>query len=450
MNAENLISAADELKGLNMFTTLDRKWLENHIKDQQDNEGKLSGCIIAIKDNINVMGLPQTCASQFLKPYKSIYDATVIKKIKDAGGIIIGKCNMDEFAMGSSSEYSAYGPVKNPVDPSRVPGGSSGGSAAAVASGLVDYALGSDTGGSVRQPASFTGIVGLKPTYGRVSRYGLTAFASSLDQIGPLTRTVKQSAELLEVIAGYDEKDSTSVDIPVEKYTELLDKNEAKSIRLGVPWKLLDEGLDDNVKQAFMTGIDNLKKAGFTLKTVDLPHLPYGIAAYYIIATAEASSNLARFDGVRYGQRVASQSSDLKNFYAENREDGFGEEVKRRIMLGTYVLSSGYYDAYYNKALKVRRLLLNDYRKAFDKVDVILTPTTPNSAFRIGEMRDNPLQMYLNDIFTVSANIAGIPALSIPAPVPDNALPVGIQLSGNVFKEGTLLQLGHFMEEEQK
>ncbi|MCK5519789.1 MAG: Asp-tRNA(Asn)/Glu-tRNA(Gln) amidotransferase subunit GatA, partial [Candidatus Marinimicrobia bacterium] len=387
---------------------------------------------------------------KFLSNYVSAYDATVIKKIKNAGAVIIGKTNMDEFAMGSSNEFSAYGPVKNPVDPERVPGGSSGGPASAVAAGIVDYALGSDTGGSIRQPAAFTGTVGLKPTYGRVSRYGLTAFASSLDQIGPMTKNVRQNAELLEVIAGHDSRDSSSADVPVEKYSKILEKVDPKNIKISVPFKLLEKGIEENVLQAFHKSIDLLKGLGFIINNVELPHLSYAIAAYYILAPAEASSNLARFDGVRYGVRSDEDAVDLNEFFSNNRAEGFGDEVKRRIMLGTYVLSSGYYDAYYLKAQKVRRLLFNDYRAAFEKSDVILTPTTPGSAFRLGEFKSDPLQMYLNDIFTVSANITGIPALSLPLPVSNGELPVGIQLSGNVFREGTLLQLAHFMEQEEK
>ena len=450
INAKDLVAGAEKFSDLNIFITLDNDWLENHIEDQKDTEGILSGHVVAIKDNINVKGLTQTCGSKFLSNYVSAYDATVIKKIKNAGAVIIGKTNMDEFAMGSSNEFSAYGPVKNPVDPERVPGGSSGGPASAVAAGIVDYALGSDTGGSIRQPAAFTGTVGLKPTYGRVSRYGLTAFASSLDQIGPMTKNVRQNAELLEVIAGHDSRDSSSADVPVEKYSKILEKVDPKNIKISVPFKLLEKGIEENVLQAFHKSIDLLKGLGFIINNVELPHLSYAIAAYYILAPAEASSNLARFDGVRYGVRSDEDAVDLNEFFSNNRAEGFGDEVKRRIMLGTYVLSSGYYDAYYLKAQKVRRLLFNDYRAAFEKSDVILTPTTPGSAFRLGEFKNDPLQMYLNDIFTVSANITGIPALSLPLPVSNGELPVGIQLSGNVFREGTLLQLAHFMEQEEK
>ncbi len=444
---DRIYDYADAGDVYNIFTTLDRKWLERHIENQKDKPGLLSGRLIAIKDNFNVEGLPVSCGSAFLEPCKALYNATVIEKIIHAGGVIVGKTNMDEFAMGSSNENSFFGPVKNPRDPERVPGGSSGGSAAVVAAGLCDYALGSDTGGSIRQPAAFTGIVGLKPTYGRVSRYGLTAFASSFDQAGPLTRTVRQSAELLQVIAGHDKNDSTTADVAVPDYVSLLDTGDPRKLRIGVPYALLEKGLDDNVAEAFASAIDSLKSAGFTIRTVDIPTMPYAIAAYYILAPAEASSNLARFDGIRYGRQAEAAGSDLNNFYAQNR-DAFGDEVKRRIMLGTYVLSAGYYDAYYEKAQKVRRLLFDDYRRNFTDCDVILTPTTPASAFRLGSYSDDPLKMYLNDIFTVSANIAGIPAMSIPAAVPEGSLPVGLHLAGNVFQEGTLLQLGHWMEQE--
>ena len=429
---------------LNIMTTIDPEWLENHIREQSGIKGPLSDKAIVIKDNINVKGLPATCGSAFLKNYISPYDATVVERIKKAGGIIAGKANMDEFAMGSSTEYSAYGPTRNPVDPGHVPGGSSGGSAAAVAAGLVDYALGSDTGGSIRQPASFCGVVGLKPTYGRVSRYGLTAFASSLDQIGPITRTVRQSAEVLQVIAGKDEHDSTSTDIEVGDYTGRLEKDDVETI--GVPFHLLQEGLDADVKARFDEAITVLKKSGKKIVDISLPHLKYSIAVYYILATAEASSNLARFDGVRYGVQKSGEAESIDDFYAANREKGFGAEVKRRIMLGTYVLSSGYYDAYYARAQKVRRLIYEDFQHVFKSVDTILLPTCPLLPFKIGEHVDNPLAMYLSDIFTVSVNIAGIPGISIPIGHSENGLPVGMQILGNLYDEIRVLQLANALE----
>jgi len=342
---ETLIETADKSDNP-VFITLNKDWLWKHVKEQAEIEGPLSGKIIAVKDNINVCGLPMTCGSRILENFISPYDATVIQKIRSAGGIILGKTNMDEFAMGSSNEYSAWGAVKNPRDENRVPGGSSGGSASAVAAGYVDYALGSDTGGSIRQPAAFTGTVGLKPTYGRVSRYGLTAFASSFDQIGPLSRTIRQSAELLSVIAGKDPRDSTSADVSVPDYPGLLEK-EIQGITLGIPWHLLKEGVDKDVMDAFHKAISILEKEGVRFKEIELTYADYAIAAYYILATAEASSNLARFDGIRYGVNRKEHLEDLFTYYAENRSKGFGPEVKRRIMLGTYVLSSGYYEAYY-------------------------------------------------------------------------------------------------------
>jgi len=428
-----------------VFITLDRKWLFKHIDEQSDIDGPLSGKIIAVKDNINVKGLPTTCGSRILSSYVSLYDAAVIDKIKAAGGIIIGKTNLDEFAMGSSNEYSAYGSVKNPVDPERVPGGSSGGSASAVAAGFVDYALGSDTGGSIRQPASFTGTVGLKPTYGRVSRYGLIAFASSFDQIGPITKTVKQSAELLSIIAGQDPKDSTSAHVPVEEYTHYLDGN-IKGQKIGIPEHLLEKGVDGDVLKSFHETVDFLKQQGVQIRNIKLKYADYAIAAYYILATAEASSNLARYDGIRYGLNQKDKLSDLFTYYAENRSKGFGDEVKRRIMLGTYVLSSGYYDAYYARAQKVRTLISKEFNDVLSDLDAIMIPTAPTTAFRLGENVNDPLKMYLNDVFTVSVNIAGLPAISIPIRPDSRGLPVGCQLIGKPYKEGTILRLGHSIE----
>ena len=444
---QDFLKKYNETSNLNIMTTVDEPWLNEHAAIQAGIQGALSDKLIAIKDNINVKGLPNTCGSKFLKNYISPYDATVIERIKKVGGTIVGKANLDEFAMGSSTEYSAYGATKNPVNPDHVPGGSSGGSAAAVAAGLVDYALGSDTGGSIRQPAGFCGVVGLKPTYGRVSRYGITAFASSLDQIGPITKTVKQSAELLQVIAGKDEKDATSTDIEVDDYVGKLDKDTVKTI--GVPFHLLQEGLHPDVKARVDESIEKLKKAGKTIKEITLPHLSYSIAVYYILATAEASSNLARFDGVRYGARTSKDAESIDEFYSTNREFGFGAEVKRRIMLGTYVLSSGYYDADYAKAQKVRRLIYEDFQKAYKDVDTIILPTCPTPAFKIGEHVNNPMAMYLSDIFTVSINIAGIPGLSVPIGNSADGLPVGLQVLGNLYEEKKILQLGQTIESLQ-
>lgn len=429
---------------LNIMTQVDETWLKAHAEKQKHIKGSLSGKLIAIKDNINVTGLQNSCGSEFLKNYIAPYDATVIKRIKEAGGTIVGKANMDEFAMGSSTEYSAFGATKNPADPEHVPGGSSGGSAAAVAAGLVDYALGSDTGGSIRQPAGFCGVVGLKPTYGRVSRYGITAFASSLDQIGPITRTVDQAAELLQVIAGKDEHDATSTDIDVDDYLGKINDDSVKTV--GVPYHLFEDGLHPEVKAHILEAIEKLKKAGKEIKDISLPHLSYSIAVYYILATAEASSNLARFDGVRYGKRSSQGAESINDFYAANREAGFGEEVKRRIMLGTYVLSSGYYDAYYARAQKVRRLIYEDFQKAYKEVDTILLPTCPTPAFKIGELVDDPMAMYLSDIFTVSINIAGIPGISVPVGNSSDGLPVGMQILGNLYEESKILQLAKVVE----
>jgi aspartyl-tRNA(Asn)/glutamyl-tRNA(Gln) amidotransferase subunit A len=374
-----------------------------------------------------------------LAGYRAHYDATAIQRLNDAGAIVIGKTNMDEFAMGSSNESSAYGVVRNPWDTERVPGGSSGGSAVAVASGVVSAALGSETGGSVRQPASLCGVVGLKPTYGRISRYGLVAFASSLDNIGIFGADVRSVADVLGVIAGRDPLDSTTAEVPVPDYASLL-SGDIRGITLGVPRALLGEGLEDDVRNAVGSAIDDLRELGANIVDVELPHARYGIAVYYIIATAEASSNLARYDGVRYGFR-AEAGTTLREMYFATREEGFGDEVKRRIMLGTYVLSSGYYDAYYAKAQKVRSLVKRDYQRAFASCDAIITPTSPTVAFRIGERSDDPLAMYLSDVYTVSANLAGIPGISVPCGLSGEGLPIGLQLVGNSWSEALLLKL---------
>jgi aspartyl-tRNA(Asn)/glutamyl-tRNA(Gln) amidotransferase subunit A len=405
-----------------------------------------AGMIVAVKDNISVRNTRVTCASGILREYVSVYDATVVRKLRDAGAIIIGKTNMDEFAMGSSNENSVYGPVRHPIDTEHVPGGSSGGSAVAVASGQAMTALGSDTGGSIRQPASFTGVYGLKPTYGRVSRYGLIAFASSFDQIGPFARSVRDSALLLKVLAGHDPADSTSVDIEVPDYPARLRKDIAGST-VGVPEDYFTDDLDEEIRRAVESKISVLRELGANVKAISLPHTRYTIATYYILTTAEASSNLARYDGARYGYR-ADTVEGLSDMYTRSRSEGFGEEVKRRIMLGTYVLSSGYYDAYYRKAQKVRRLIKQDFETAFTQVDLIIAPTTPTTAFRIGEKSNDPLKMYLSDVFTTSANLAGIPGFSIPAGVDANGFPVGVQLLGKQFDEQTILNVAYALSGE--
>jgi aspartyl-tRNA(Asn)/glutamyl-tRNA(Gln) amidotransferase subunit A len=406
-----------------------------------------AGMIVAVKDNISVRNTRVTCASKMLHEYVSVYDATVVRKLRDAGAIIIGKTNMDEFAMGSSNENSMYGPVRHPVDAEHVPGGSSGGSAVAVAAGQAMTALGSDTGGSIRQPASFTGVYGLKPTYGRVSRYGLIAFASSFDQIGPFARSVRDCALLLKVLAGYDPADSTSVDIEVPDYPARLRKDIAGST-VGVPEDYFTDELDEEIRRTVETKISVLRELGANVKSISLPHTRYTIATYYILTTAEASSNLARYDGARYGYR-AETAGGVSDMYTRSRSEGFGEEVKRRIMLGTYVLSSGYYDAYYRKAQKVRRLIKQDFETAFTQVDYIIAPTTPTTAFRIGEKSDDPLKMYLSDVFTTSANLAGVPGFSIPAGVDANGFPIGVQLLGKQFDEQTILNVAYALSAEK-
>src|SRR5215213_1084114 len=446
---EKTLTNAEKLNGeLNSFLSIEREYaLKRASEVEKDSEEKpLRGLAIALKDNICTKDLQTTCGSYILHNYKAHYDATATRKLTDAGAVIVGKTNMDEFAMGSSNESSAFGSVKNPWDTSRVPGGSSGGSAVAVASGVVRASLGSETGGSVRQPASLCGIVGLKPTYGRISRFGLVAFASSLDQIGVFGQTSKDAADVLGVIAGRDANDSTTADVAVPNYAETLD-NDIKGKKIGVPRALFGEGLEQEVRDAVENSIENYRKLGAEIVETELPYAKYGIAVYYIIATAEASSNLARFDGVRYGFR-AEGSHELREMYRKTREEGFGAEVKRRIMLGTYVLSSGYYDAYYAKAQKVRTLIKQDFLKAFEKCDVILTPTSPSVAFKIGEKSDDPLAMYLSDIYTVSANLAGIPGISVPCGLSSEGLPIGTQLLGNFWSEDVLLNLANVYEKE--
>lgn len=453
-----------------------------HIQQKINDEtaGKLAGLVLGIKDLICEQNEPATCASDMLADFESIYDATVIKKLKKEDALFLGRLNMDEFAMGSSNEYSRYGPVKNPYDHTRVSGGSSGGSAAAVASGFCRAALGSDTGGSIRQPASFCSTVGLKPTYGRVSRHGLIAFASSFDCIGPLTHTIEEAAQILEVIAGSDPNDDTCSNRKVPSYPENL-ANTSSQIRIGVPEEYFGEGLDSEIREGIENHLSQLEKDGAELIPIHLPHMKYGVATYYILAMAEASSNLARYDGIRYGHRadidkveeelkkektalneqieqaagkekiklskkMDEMDSPLIRLYKKSRTEGFGTEVKRRIMLGTYVLSAGYYEAYYAKAQKVRRLIKNDFEEAFRDVDVIVSPTTPGTAFEIGKKIEDPVKMYLNDIYTISANLAGICAINVPAGRNSNGLPYGIQFMADAFEESRLFNAGRLIE----
>jgi aspartyl-tRNA(Asn)/glutamyl-tRNA(Gln) amidotransferase subunit A len=416
--------------------------------DKVDVDLPLGGVPIAIKDIINVKGQPCTCASKILANYRSPYDATVIQKLRAAGAVPFGKTNMDEFAMGSSTENSSVKVTRNPWDMSRVPGGSSGGSAAAVAADAAFGGLGTDTGGSIRQPASLCGVVGVKPSYGRVSRFGVTAFASSLDQVGPLTKTVRDSALIMNAMAGHDPQDSTSLNEPVPDYTKNLGRD-LKGMRLGLPKEYMIEGIDPQVKSAVDVAIKQLQSLGAEIVDVSLPHTDYGIAVYYFIATAEASANLARFDGVRYGHR-AKDPKDLLDHYGRTREEGFGAEVKRRIILGTYVLSSGYYDAYYVRAQKVRELIRQDFVKAFEKVDAIVSPTSPVPAFKLGERTADPLAMYLADIFTNTGNLAGICGISVPcglAKVNGNQLPIGLQILGKALDEARIFQIAHAYEQ---
>lgn len=406
----------------------------------------LTGMPLAIKDNLCTEGVPTTCSSRMLQHFVPPYDATVIAKLREQDYILLGKTNLDEFAMGSSTENSAFGPSRNPWNLQCVPGGSSGGSAAAVAADECAAALGSDTGGSIRQPAAFCGVVGLKPTYGRVSRYGLVAFASSLDQIGPITKDVRDAAFLLGVIAGHDPMDSTSSVRPVPDYMKALVKKDLKKVRVGVPREFFAEGLDPDVEQAVTTAIEELKQLGADIKEIQLPRTDAAVAVYYVLATAEASSNLARFDGVKFGLR-AKETKDLLDLYMKTRQEGFGPEVKRRIMLGTYVLSAGYYDAYYGKAQAVRTLVCGDFDEAFKEVDVIVTPATPTPAFKLGEKSEDPLQMYLSDIFTISVNLAGLPAITLPCGLSKGGLPIGMQLIGRAFEEETILRAAHAYEQ---
>ncbi|MDX2030490.1 MAG: Asp-tRNA(Asn)/Glu-tRNA(Gln) amidotransferase subunit GatA [Blastocatellia bacterium] len=439
-----------ENPALNAYITIDREGalaqaaaMDAEIRAQLDAK-PLAGVPVAVKDNMCTAGLRTTCGSKILGNYAPQYTATAVRALKEAGAILIGKTNLDEFAMGGSTENSAFGPARNPHNPEYVPGGSSGGSAVAVAAGHVPVSLGSDTGGSIRQPASFCGIVGLKPTYGRVSRFGLVAFASSLDQIGPFANNVRDAARVLQAIAGRDRHDSTSADVAVPNYLNAL-TGDVRGLRVGVPPECFGEGLDPQVKDRVEAGIRKLQERGAEIVEVHLPHTKYAIAVYYLIATAEASSNLARFDGVRYGLR-ADDPRSLSDLYRRTRDEGFGPEVKRRIMLGTFALSSGYYDAYYEKAQRVRTMLVNDFAEAFRKCDVIATPTAPTPAFKLGEKSDDPLAMYLCDIYTVTINLAGVPAVSVPCGASAAGLPIGLQLIGNHFDEARLLNAAFAVE----
>ena len=406
----------------------------------------LMGMPIAVKDNICTEGVPTTCSSRMLATFVPPYSATVVSRLRVRGYLLLGKTNLDEFAMGSSTENSAFGPSRNPWNPAYVPGGSSGGSAAAVAADECAAALGSDTGGSIRQPAALCGVVGLKPTYGRVSRYGLVAFASSLDQIGPITKDVTDAAILMNAIAGHDPSDSTSANVPVPDYMKALKKQDVKKLRIGLPKEYFAEGLHPEVDQAVRQAVAVLQELGGDIKEISLPTTGAAVAAYYLIATAEASSNLARYDGVKYGLR-AKQSKDLLDMYMKTRQEGFGPEVKRRIMLGTYALSAGYYDAYYGKAQAVRTLIRRDFEAAFKDVDLMATPVTPTPAFKLGEKIQDPLEMYLSDIYTISVNLAGIPAISVPCGFSKGGLPIGLQLIGRPFEEDIVLRGAHAYEQ---
>ena len=440
---------------LNIFTHVNPEAIEDARGiDRQIAAGQtlpLAGMVIAVKDVIAQKGKPLTCASKMLSGFTSLYTATAVQRLIDNGAVVIGRTNCDEFAMGSSNETSFYGPTRNPLDETRVPGGSSGGSAAAVAAGMCHVALGSDTGGSIRQPAAFCGVVGLKPTYGRVSRRGLVAFASSLDCLGPITASVQDAALVLQTMAGMDVDDATSADVEVADYVEAIGTSELSRLRVGVPAEFETGRLPEEIQRALAASRGKLERLGVEFDEVSLPHTEYGIATYYILATAEASSNLGRYDGIRYGHRAQraqddSQISDSEAFFTLNRSDGFGEEVKRRLMLGTYVLSAGYYDKYYGRAQFVRSRIRQDFESVFEKVDALLVPVTPGSAYELGEKQDDVLSMYLDDIFTVTANLAGIPGIVVPAGEGASGLPVAVQLLGNHFEESTILALASALE----
>ena len=448
---ENIEKRENDVQAFVTTLNGEAKKQAQEIQEKIDNGeelGEFAGIPIGIKDNMCTKGVKTTCSSRMLENFIAPYDATVVEKLKDENIINLGKLNMDEFAMGGSTEYSYFKKTRNPWNLNKVPGGSSGGSAAAVAAGMVPWALGSDTGGSIRQPSSFCGVVGLKPTYGLVSRYGLVAFASSLDQIGPITKDVKDSAMLLNLIAGHDKKDTTSEDREKIDYTKCL-KNNVKGLKIGVPKEFFGEGINQEVKESLEKAMQIYKEMGAIVEEISLDVAQYSLATYYIIACAEASSNLGRFDGIRYGHR-AKDFKNIRELFVKSRSEGFGPEVKRRIILGTYVLSSGYYDAYYKKAQQVRTLVTNEFNKAFEKYDVILTPTSPTVAFDIGSKTTNPLEMYLSDICTVSVNIAGLPGISIPCGVDSAGMPIGMQLIGNKFCEETILNAAYTFEQKTK
>ena len=435
-------------KDVQAFVTVTKNKALEQSKNIDRTKSKLAGIPIGIKDNMCTKGVKTTCSSKMLENFIAPYNATVVDKLNEVGIISLGKLNMDEFAMGASTEYSTFKPTRNPWNLETVPGGSSGGSAAAVAADMVPWALGSDTGGSIRQPAALCGVVGLKPTYGLVSRYGLVAFASSLDQIGPITKDVEDCAILLNVLAGFDEKDSTSVNLPKKDYTKSLVKDVSK-FKIGVPKEFLGEGTNEEVKQAVEKAIQKYKELGATVEECTLDIANEALATYYIIACAEASSNLGRFDGIRYGYRTKN-FSNLNDIFVNSRSEGFGAEVKRRIILGTYVLSSGYYDAYYKKAQKVRTVIKQEFEKLFKEYDLLITPTSPTVAYKIGTKSNNPLEMYLADLCTVSVNIAGLPGISIPCGVDNSGLPIGLQLIGKPFGEETLIQAAYTYEQKTK
>jgi aspartyl-tRNA(Asn)/glutamyl-tRNA(Gln) amidotransferase subunit A len=443
------IERVDPLVGAFLSTCGDAAIEEARQVDRRLDAGEhlpLAGVPVAVKDLICTRGIPTTCGSRILESFRPPYDATSVRRLRDAGAVVVGKTSMDEFGMGSSNENSAYGPVRNPWDLGRVPGGSSGGSAAAVAARMTPVSLGTDTGGSVRQPAALCGVVGLKPSYGRVSRYGLIAFASSLDQVGPMGGNVRDCAALLQVLAGADPRDATSSQVAVADYEASLDRGLA-GLRVGVPREYFSDGVDAEVDAAVQGALDVMAGQGARLQPISLPHTGWAIPAYYLVANAEASSNLARYDGVRYGERRGGDGS-LSSLYRKSRGDGFGPEVKRRIMLGTFALSAGYHDAYYRKAMKVRRLIGADFEAAFREVDLVACPTTPEPAFRLGEKLDDPLAMYLSDVFTVTANLAGLPALSLPCGLSGDGLPIGLQLMAPPFQEERLLATAHALEDE--
>ena len=448
---DRIIEKEDDIKAF--VTPLTDTALEQakQIEDKVNNgelKSEFAGIPIGIKDNMCTKGIKTTCSSKMLENFIAPYDATVIEKVIAEGMINLGKLNMDEFAMGTTTEHSAFKITSNPWNLNKVPGGSSGGSAAAVAAGMVPWALGSDTGGSIRQPAAFCGIVGLKPTYGLVSRYGIVAYASSLDQVGPITKDVTDTAMLLNVISGYDEKDTTSANIEKKDYTKAL-KNDVKGLKVGVPKEYFAEGINSEVKQAVLKAIEEYKAMGAEVEEFSLPIAEYTLATYYIIANAEASSNLGRFDGIRYGYKTPN-FENLWDIYVNSRTEGFGAEVKRRILLGTYVLSSGYYDAYYKKAQQVRTLIKNEFNKAFEKYDVLITPTAPNVSFDIGSKTSNPLEMYMEDLCTVPINVAGVPAISIPCGLSENGMPIGMQIIGKHFDEETILNAAYTYEQKTK